>query len=269
MTTNLFVIVNIKQLRTDGSFRSLLPFFRTSWAVGILNSAIFNSFHNRVEFGTILEGLRNFWGEGFELPPPLGTPLDSGIVVSLWLSLQHNGMCSIELAAPKVWQWWISKGDELGIPILTFYEGWQLISREVQVARILRYLPFAGQSREVTGRAVHNQYSIDQCSVSGSAPTRQPSFFLTVANLQWHLRCRGCAPRSYQCQHQEQHSEKQALTWHATHEFAFTFYCQNYDSWVVWIWSRDIVWPVDSGIRVTCLRIRDSIPKGRRAVSLV
>ena len=27
MTTKLFVIVNIKQLRTDGSFRILLPFF--------------------------------------------------------------------------------------------------------------------------------------------------------------------------------------------------------------------------------------------------
>ena len=41
MTTNLFVIVNVKQLRTGGSFRILLPFFRTSWGVGILNSAIF------------------------------------------------------------------------------------------------------------------------------------------------------------------------------------------------------------------------------------
>ena len=62
MTTNLFVIANVKQLRTEGSFRILLPFFRTSWGVGVLNSAI-NIFHNRVEFGTILEGLRNF-GEG-------------------------------------------------------------------------------------------------------------------------------------------------------------------------------------------------------------
>jgi len=61
MTTNLFVIANVKQLQTGGSFRNLLPFFRTSWSVGVLNSALFfNSFHNRVEFGTILEGLRNF-----------------------------------------------------------------------------------------------------------------------------------------------------------------------------------------------------------------
>jgi len=64
MTTNLFVIVNVKQLRTDDSFRILLPFFRTSWGVGVLNSAIFNSFHNQVEFGPILEGLQNFGGGG-------------------------------------------------------------------------------------------------------------------------------------------------------------------------------------------------------------
>jgi len=54
-----------------GSFRILLPFFRTSWDVGVLNSAIFNSFHNRVEFGTILEGLRNFRGGETPNPPPL------------------------------------------------------------------------------------------------------------------------------------------------------------------------------------------------------
>jgi len=64
MTTNLFVIANVKQLRIGGSFRILLPFFRTSWGVGVLNSAIPNSFHNRVEFGTTLEGLRNFGGGG-------------------------------------------------------------------------------------------------------------------------------------------------------------------------------------------------------------
>jgi len=63
MTTNLFVIADVKQLRTGGSFRILLPFFRTSWGVCFLNSAIFNSFHNRVEFGKILEGLWNFGGE--------------------------------------------------------------------------------------------------------------------------------------------------------------------------------------------------------------
>jgi len=72
MTTNLFVIANVKQLRTGGSFRILLPVFRTSWGVGVLNSAIFNSFHNWVEFRTILEGLRNFRGGGLNTPntPP-------------------------------------------------------------------------------------------------------------------------------------------------------------------------------------------------------
>ena len=69
MTTNLFVIANVKQLQTDGSFRILLPFFRTSWGVGVLSSAIFNSFHNWVEFGTILEDLRNFGGGGGVEPP--------------------------------------------------------------------------------------------------------------------------------------------------------------------------------------------------------
>jgi len=76
-TTNLFIIANIKQLRTGGNFRILLHFFRTSWGVGVLNSAIFNSVHNRVEFGTILEGLRNFGGGGNlpQRPPPHVTPL--------------------------------------------------------------------------------------------------------------------------------------------------------------------------------------------------
>ena len=69
MVTNSFVIVNVKQLRTGGSFRISLPFFRTSWGVGVPNSAIFNSFHNRVEFGTILEDLRNF-GRGLNPPNP-------------------------------------------------------------------------------------------------------------------------------------------------------------------------------------------------------
>jgi len=65
MTTNLFVTANVKQLRTGGSFRNLLPFFPNilgCWLPKFSN--FFNSFHNRVEFGTILEGLRNFGGEG-------------------------------------------------------------------------------------------------------------------------------------------------------------------------------------------------------------
>ena len=86
MTTNLFVIAYVKQLRTGGSFLILLPFFRTSWGVGVLNSAIFNSFHNRVEFGTILEGLRNFGGGGFEPPTP-----PPSVRHCLWLRIGASG----------------------------------------------------------------------------------------------------------------------------------------------------------------------------------
>ena len=71
MTNNLFVIANVKQLRTGGSFRILLPFFRTFLGVGVLNSAAFNSFNSRVEFGTILEGLRDSGGGVVEPPPSL------------------------------------------------------------------------------------------------------------------------------------------------------------------------------------------------------
>ena len=70
MTSNLFVIANVKQLQTSGSFRILLPFFQTSWCDGVLNSTIFNTFHNQVEFGMILEGLQNFGGGGLRTPPP-------------------------------------------------------------------------------------------------------------------------------------------------------------------------------------------------------
>jgi len=70
MTINLFVIANVKQLRTGGSFRILQPFFRTSGCVGVLNSAIFNSFHNLVVFCKILEGLRNFGWGGLNTPTP-------------------------------------------------------------------------------------------------------------------------------------------------------------------------------------------------------
>ena len=81
MTTNLFVIANVKGLRTDGSFRILLTFLRTSWGAGVLNSAIFNSFHNRVEFGTNMEGLRNFGlGGGLNSPThPLSLRLRAAV----------------------------------------------------------------------------------------------------------------------------------------------------------------------------------------------
>ena len=38
LTNHLFVTANVKQLRTGGSFRILLPFSRTSLGVGVLNS---------------------------------------------------------------------------------------------------------------------------------------------------------------------------------------------------------------------------------------
>ena len=62
-----------------GSFRILQPFYRTSWCVGVLNSAIFNSFHNRVEFGTILESLRNFGGGVEHTPPRYATASYDGV----------------------------------------------------------------------------------------------------------------------------------------------------------------------------------------------
>ena len=68
MTTNLFVIANVKQLRTGGSFRILLPFFRTSRGVGVLNSAIFNTFHNRVEVWQDFGGPSQFRGGGLNTP---------------------------------------------------------------------------------------------------------------------------------------------------------------------------------------------------------
>jgi len=81
MTTNLYVIANVKQLRTGGSFRILLPFFRTSWGVGVLNSTILKSFQTGLS-------LTRFWrafgisGEGGLNPPPplllLGTTLVRG-----------------------------------------------------------------------------------------------------------------------------------------------------------------------------------------------
>jgi len=74
MTINLIVIAYVKQLRTGGSFRIHLPFFRTSWGVGVWKSEIFNSFLSRVDLGTILEGLPNFGGGGVDTPTPPSVP---------------------------------------------------------------------------------------------------------------------------------------------------------------------------------------------------
>ena len=76
MTTNLFVIVNAKQLWTGGSFRISLPFSRTSWGVGVLNSATFKlirmfewntkHFPLNLQSGSTLSNFRDVGG-GFEL----------------------------------------------------------------------------------------------------------------------------------------------------------------------------------------------------------
>jgi len=77
MTSNLFVIANVKQLQTWMVFEFYCLFSQTSWGVGALNSAIFNSFHNQVEFSIILKGLWNFGRGGLNPPkPPFGTPLE-------------------------------------------------------------------------------------------------------------------------------------------------------------------------------------------------
>ena len=61
MTTNSLVIAYVKQLRTGGGLEFYCLFSEHLGGVGVRNSAIFNSFHNRVEFGTILDGLPNFF----------------------------------------------------------------------------------------------------------------------------------------------------------------------------------------------------------------
>ena len=71
MTNNLFAIANVKQLRTYVVLEFYCLFFRTAWCVGVLNSAIFLSFHSRVEFGTIFWRAFGIWGGGgFEHPKP-------------------------------------------------------------------------------------------------------------------------------------------------------------------------------------------------------
>ena len=60
MTTNLFVIANVKQLWTLVVLVLYFPFFQTHFSVCALNSAIFKTFHIHVDFGKILEEIRIF-----------------------------------------------------------------------------------------------------------------------------------------------------------------------------------------------------------------
>jgi len=71
MTTNLFVIANVKQLPTGGNFRILLPFLRTSWGVGVLNSAVFNNFSQSGWVWHDFGGPSEFRGGVGWNPPPL------------------------------------------------------------------------------------------------------------------------------------------------------------------------------------------------------
>ena len=68
-----------------GSFRILLPFFRISWSVGVLNSAIFNIFHNRVKFG-MGGGFRNFGGGGLNTPNPPSRYATGDIITNAYSS---------------------------------------------------------------------------------------------------------------------------------------------------------------------------------------
>ena len=74
MTTNLFAIANVKQLRTYVVLEFYCLFFRTSWCVGVLNAAFF--FKQFSQSGWVwhdfLEDLRNFGRGGWtpETPPP-------------------------------------------------------------------------------------------------------------------------------------------------------------------------------------------------------
>jgi len=102
MTTNLFVTANVKQLRTDGSFRILLPFFPNILGCWRPKFSNFYSFHNRVEFGTIFEGLRNFGGLNPPLPNPHPPthPVRHCVQEISWLVaelLATKGFCSSEL----------------------------------------------------------------------------------------------------------------------------------------------------------------------------
>ena len=70
MTTNLFAIANVKQLRTR-QLQNFTAFFSNilgCWRPKFSN--FFNSFHNRGEFGTILGGPSEFRGRGVEAPKP-------------------------------------------------------------------------------------------------------------------------------------------------------------------------------------------------------
>ena len=69
MTTNWFVIANVKHLRTYAVLNFYCLFSRTSWCVGVLNSAIFlTAFTIWLSLARFFGGPSEFRGGGFEHP---------------------------------------------------------------------------------------------------------------------------------------------------------------------------------------------------------
>ena len=90
MTTNLFVIANVKQLRTLVVFIILLPFFRTSWGVGVLNSATLTVFTVGLSLARFWRAFRISGGGGWTLQAPPGTSLVQPTCISYFsLRLQR------------------------------------------------------------------------------------------------------------------------------------------------------------------------------------
>jgi hypothetical protein len=85
MTTYLFVIANVKQLRSQVVLEFYCLFFRTSCGVGFLNSVIFNNFHKRGCVWHNFGGPSEFRRGGLVYTPqtPLGTPLVRALLVDL------------------------------------------------------------------------------------------------------------------------------------------------------------------------------------------
>jgi len=126
MTTNSCVIANVKQLWTGGSFRILLPFFRTSWCVGVLNSSIFNSFSQSGWVWNDFGGTSEFrgWGGGFENPnspprsaPVLKQPFKDKAASRSYIQL-HMAQHTIWLASrASLWKADISRKSTLTLPL--------------------------------------------------------------------------------------------------------------------------------------------------------
>ena len=71
MTTNLFTIANVKQLRTYLVLEFYCLSFQTSWCVGVLNSAIFLTvFTIGLSLARFFEGPSEFWGGGLNTRNP-------------------------------------------------------------------------------------------------------------------------------------------------------------------------------------------------------